>query len=70
VIIRPSSQHLATLHLSTPAEKAPNPLDQHGLVEYVRALADVYVADERFVANYGGIDGASFVRDALLFYVA
>jgi hypothetical protein len=26
------------------------------------------VADERFAANYGGIEGATFVRDALRVY--
>lgn len=33
--------------------------------EYVLGLADMYVADERFAANYGGADGARFVRAAL-----
>jgi hypothetical protein len=28
-------------------------------------LADMYVADERFAANYGGTEGATYVRDAL-----
>jgi DNA-binding transcriptional MerR regulator len=28
-------------------------------------LAEMYVADERFAANYGGTDGATYVRDAL-----
>ncbi|HEX6887936.1 MAG TPA: TipAS antibiotic-recognition domain-containing protein [Candidatus Nanopelagicales bacterium] len=28
-------------------------------------LADMYVADERFAANYGGVEGAGYVRDAL-----
>ena len=28
-------------------------------------LADMYVADERFAANYGGTQGATYVRDAL-----
>ncbi len=32
---------------------------------YIDGLADMYVADERFAANYGGPDGAAFVRDAL-----
>ena len=32
---------------------------------YVLGLGDLYVADERFAANYGGLDGATFVRDAL-----
>lgn len=33
--------------------------------EYVLGLADMYVEDERFAANYGGRAGAEFVRDAL-----
>lgn len=39
-----------------------------GLADYVRGLAEMYVADERFAAAYGGVDGAEFVRDALLAY--
>lgn len=36
--------------------------------EYVLGLAEMYVADERFAANYGGAEGATFVRDALRAY--
>lgn len=36
--------------------------------EYVTGLGDMYVADERFAANYGGVAGAEFVRDALAVY--
>jgi MerR family transcriptional regulator, thiopeptide resistance regulator len=36
--------------------------------EYVVGLAEMYVADARFAANYGGSDGAAFVRDALVTY--
>jgi hypothetical protein len=25
----------------------------------------MYVSDERFAANYGGVEGATFVRDAM-----
>lgn len=32
---------------------------------YVIGLGEMYVADERFAANYGGEAGAAFVRDAL-----
>lgn len=32
---------------------------------YIEGLADMYVADERFAAHYGGADAAAFVRDAL-----
>jgi hypothetical protein len=28
----------------------------------------MYVADERFAVNYGGIAGATFVRDAMRIY--
>ncbi len=33
--------------------------------EQLVGLGDMYVADERFAANYGGDEGARFVRDAL-----
>jgi len=36
--------------------------------EYFTGLADMYVADERFAANYGGTEGAAFVRDAMRIY--
>lgn len=35
---------------------------------YVIGLGEMYVADPRFGANYGGQDGAEFVRDALRVY--
>ncbi|QEO14814.1 MerR family transcriptional regulator [Agromyces intestinalis] len=35
---------------------------------YVVGLGEMYVADERFAANYGGEAGATFVRDALRAY--
>jgi MerR family transcriptional regulator, thiopeptide resistance regulator len=38
--------------------------------EYLLGLGDMYVADERFAASYGGVSGATFVRDALIEYVA
>ena len=33
--------------------------------DYVLGLGEMYVADERFAKNYGGLAGATFVRDAL-----
>ncbi|SEM06599.1 MerR family transcriptional regulator [Rhodococcus maanshanensis] len=36
--------------------------------EYILGLGEMYVADERFAANYGGTRGAAFVRDALTVY--
>ncbi|WP_417563005.1 MerR family transcriptional regulator [Microbacterium sp.] len=38
------------------------------LKAYVTGLGDLYVADPRFAANYGGTAGAEFVRDALRAY--
>lgn len=35
---------------------------------YVTGLGEMYVADPRFAANYGGEAGAAFVRDALRIY--
>jgi DNA-binding transcriptional MerR regulator len=36
--------------------------------EYFVGLAEMYVADDRFAANYGGTEGATFVRDAMKVY--
>ncbi|WP_299166805.1 MerR family transcriptional regulator [uncultured Arthrobacter sp.] len=36
--------------------------------EYFLGLGDMYVADDRFAANYGGREGAAFVRDAMKFF--
>ena len=33
--------------------------------EYLLGLGDMYVADPRFAADYGGVAGATLVRDAL-----
>jgi len=35
---------------------------------YFVRLAEMYVADDRFAANYGGVEGATFVRDAMRAY--
>ncbi len=37
---------------------------------YLLGLAEMYVADPRFGANYGGLVGATFVKDAITFYVS
>ena len=34
--------------------------------DYYTGLAEMYVADDRFAKNYGGVEGATFVRDAML----
>lgn len=62
-------QQLAARHVAwlrgIPGTPATQP-DQ--LAGYVRGLGDMYVADPRFAANYGGAAGARLVRDALAAY--
>jgi DNA-binding transcriptional MerR regulator len=36
--------------------------------EAMRGLGEMYVDDPRFGANYGGVEGASYVRDAMAVY--
>lgn len=64
----PEVQTLARRHIewlrSVPGTPAAEPGGD--LVGYVRGLAEMYAADERFAATYGGVDSATFVRDALL----
>jgi len=36
--------------------------------EYFVGLGEMYVADDRFSGNYGGTEGATFVRDAMRVY--
>lgn len=36
--------------------------------EYFSGLGEMYVADERFAKNYGGVQSAEFVRDAMRVY--
>ncbi|MCF2574377.1 MerR family transcriptional regulator [Brevibacterium sp. UCMA 11754] len=48
----------------TPANDPDGDLDG-----YVRGLADMYVSDPRFGANYGGTEGAELVRDSLNLYL-
>ncbi|WP_448629736.1 MerR family transcriptional regulator [Cellulomonas soli] len=40
------------------------------VLEYVVGLGDMYVADPRFTATYGGERGATFVRDSLRAWAA
>ena len=46
----------------------PQTADGHPTKEYFTGLGEMYVADERFAANYGGADGAAFVRDAMAIF--
>lgn len=68
----PEARELARRHVAwlssvpgTPGYGTPEGIGR----EYVLGLADMYVADERFAANYGGPEGAEFVRDTLHRYM-
>ncbi|GAA1978856.1 TipAS antibiotic-recognition domain-containing protein [Isoptericola halotolerans] len=62
------AQELAARHVQWLGSVPGTPRADDGgpLRDYVVGLAEMYVADPRFAANYGGGDGAAFVRDALL----
>lgn len=57
-------QHISWLR-SIPGTPTADGGDLEG---YARGLGEMYVADERFAANYGGVSGATFVRDAINAY--
>lgn len=65
------AQKLAARHVAWLCAIPGTPAaDPHGdLVGYVRGLAEMYVSDDRFAENYGDVEGATFVRDALLHHV-
>jgi hypothetical protein len=67
----PRAQELARRHVAWLASIPGTPAADTGgdLEGYVRGLANLYVEDSRFAANYGGPGGAAFVRDALLHYL-
>ncbi len=66
----PEAQDLARRHVAwlTSIPGTPAAEDGGDVKGYVVGLAEMYVADARFGANYGGEQGAGFVRDALLAY--
>nr|WP_297429384.1 MerR family transcriptional regulator [uncultured Actinotalea sp.] len=66
------AQALASRHVAWLASIPGTPGHGTGRPDagYVLGLAEMYVADPRFAANYGGEDGARFVRDALQAHVA
>ena len=47
----------------------PHTTGECPLDTYVRNLGEMYVNDPRFAENYGGVEGASLVRDALNIYM-
>lgn len=67
----PAAQDLARRHVEwlRGIPGTPASVPDGDLAGYVRGLAEMYVADERFAANYGGVEGATFVRDTLLTYL-
>ena len=64
------AQALARRHVEWLTGVPGTPASQPGgdVKGYVIGLGEMYVADERFAANYGGEAGAAFVRDALRVY--
>ncbi len=63
---RLAARHVAWLR-SIPGTPAA---DDGDITAYVLGLGEMYVADPRFAANYGGLAGAEFVRDALANFVS
>lgn len=63
----PEARELAGRHVAWLKSIPGTPAAQSGgdIRGYVTGLADMYVADPRFAANYGGVEGARFVREAL-----
>ena len=59
------AQRLAARHVAWLTGVPGAPTAPHQLKGYVTGLGEMYVADPRFAANYGGQAGAEFVRDAL-----
>ncbi|QIM19484.1 MerR family transcriptional regulator [Leucobacter coleopterorum] len=66
-----TAQRLAKRHVEwlTATPGTPASVPGGDLAGYLLGLGEMYVADQRFAANYGGVEGAAFVRDALAVYV-
>lgn len=66
----PEAQDLARRHVRWLAGIPGTPAAAGGteVKAYVSGLGEMYVADPRFAAQYGGASGAAFVRDALRAY--
>lgn len=56
------ARHVDWLNLAAAVTGGPITADR------LRGYGDMYVADDRFAANYGGQEGAEFVRAAFHFY--
>ncbi|MCT9819316.1 MerR family transcriptional regulator [Microbacterium sp. W1N] len=68
----PEAQALAERHVQwlTGIPGTPASAPSGDVAGYVTGLGEMYVADPRFAANYGGTAGAELVRDALRVYAA
>ena len=68
----PVAQDLARRHVEwlRGVPHTPASIEGGDLAGYVLGLGEMYVTDERFAANYGGAEGAAFVRDALKAYMS
>lgn len=68
----PEARELAARHVAWLKSIPGTPAADHGgdTKAYVLGLADMYVEDPRFAANYGGVEGAGFVRSALRSFAA
>jgi DNA-binding transcriptional MerR regulator len=65
----PEAQELALRHFEWLRGIPGTPGDGAGPTrEYFVGLGEMYVADDRFAANYGGTAGATFVRDSMLHF--
>ena len=63
-----AAQALAARHIAW-LRSVPGTPAGDAFAPYVRGLGEMYVSDERFAANYGGVAGAALVRDALAGYI-
>ena len=65
-----AAQELAARHYAWLRDIPGTPREGSVLApDYVRGLGEMYVTDERFAANYGGVAGATLVRDALALWL-
>ncbi|MHA7304445.1 MerR family transcriptional regulator [Arthrobacter sp. TMN-49] len=67
-----TAQELAQRHVQWLRSIPGTPASAPGgnLKDYILGLGEMYVADPRFAANFGGTAGATLVRDALAVYAA
>lgn len=62
-----TAQRLAAQHIAWLRSVPGTPMQTEASAEaYIRGLGEMYVSDARFAANYGGAEGATLVRDALV----